>query len=667
MRPLLPRPRTIHLSGKRLKASSLHCPDPPNPTLAEAVRRTNLLFGDGDKADREGGAPLRLDLADPEERPPSLDADESYELRISPAGVAISARETFGVLHALTTVAQLADREGCLPAGLVQDAPCFPWRGLMLDPARRFISMASLHKTLDIMAFYKLNVLHLHLTDDQGFRWRSTAFPKLASSESYSAQELRGLVAQAALRGIRVIPELDMPGHVTSWLCAYPQWGPQGAAVPHTDNFGPHEAVLNPADEQVYQALEILLGELADIFPDPFVHVGGDEVNPKWWSASEQVAAYMAQQGLADPAALQVHFLARVARFAAARGKRVLAWDEALHDQGPADMVVQAWRGATAQGRALAQGHDCVTSSAYYLDLFYPADLHQACPVDAAEDELLAWEDSLIGDPRLGHVSAGLKWLRGWRRQAEGPPRARILGAEACLWSELVSEEIAPVRLWSRMPALADRFWADRKAPEDRDALLTASLKRLADAGILDVLGASRALLRKFGVAERQIPAVELLEPVKWYARLLGEQALAARTAGTGTVHARPYQVATPLNRPVDALPPESFAARQFAKLLNRGGEPLREQCARRLSACNAGAFLPELQAPIRTLAHILSTLLALLDGRMAPATAETELAGADAPHGEYLVAIALPAQQWRQTLTATLRRDQGVHANRPS
>lgn len=652
MRPLLPRPQSIRLSGERLKAPCLHCPAPPNQTLAKAARRANLRLGGGRRGtDGADGAPLRVQLTNAQEQPPSLDADESYQLRISRAGVAISAHETAGALHALTTLVQLADRDGCLPTGLVQDAPSFPWRGLMLDPARRFISMESLHRTLDVMAFYKLNVLHLHLTDDQGFRWRSAAFPKLASTESYNARELKGLVAEAAARGIRVIPELDMPGHVTSWLSSHPQWGPQDAAVPPTDAFGPHEAVLNPADEQVYQALDILLGELADIFPDRFIHLGGDEVNPKWWNASEQVMAYMAEQGLADPAALQAHFLTRVAQLAAARGKRVLAWDEALHDQGPADMVAQAWRGATAQGRALAHGHDCVASAAYYLDLFYPADLHHACPVDATEEELLAWEDSLIADPRLRHVAAGLKWTQGWRQRAAGPPRARVLGAEACLWSELVSDEIAPVRLWTRMPALADRFWANRDAPEDLYGLLAASLQRLASVAILDVLGASHALLRKFGVAPRQVPAVELLEPVKWYARLLGEKALAARADRAEAAPARPYGTATPLNRPVDALPAESLAARQFAKLLNGGGKSLRAQCAQRLAACQTGVFLPELKAPIRTLAHILDTLLKLLDGRITPAAAKARLAGTESPHGEYLIAIALPAQQWCETL----------------
>ena len=647
--PLLPRPLHIRLSGGRIRAPCLHCPAPPNATLAKAVLRANRWLGGGKEgACGKSGAPLHLGLVDRQERPPSLDADESYQLRISQAGLAIRAQETAGALAALATLAQLADQEGCLPEGLVEDAPSFPWRGLMLDPARRFISMDSLHKTLDAMAFYKLNVLHLHLTDDQGFRWRSAAFPKLASSESYSPEELRCLVAEASARGIRVIPELDAPGHVTSWLCAYPQWGPQRAAVSPTDRFGPHEAVLNPADEGVYQALDTLLGELADIFPDRFIHIGGDEVNPNWWNASEEVAAYMAQRGLDGPAALQAHFLTRVAQLAAARGKRVLGWDEALHEHGPADLVVQAWRGATAQGRALAAGHDCVASSAYYLDLFYPADLHQACPVSAAQDELLAWEERLIADPRLRHVAAGLEWMRGWRQRAAGPPQGRVLGAEACLWSELASDEITPVRLWSRMPALADRFWTNRKTPEDLCDLLAASLDRLAAVGIADVLGGSRALLRKFGVAETQIPAVELLEPVKWYARLLGEEALAARLQGAAMPEVRPYRMGTPLNRPVDALPPESFAARQFTKLLSGDGETLRVECVRRLAACAAGAFLPELQAPIRTLACVLRTLLDLLDGHSEPAAAKAKLAGTEAPQGEYLVAIALPAQQWR-------------------
>ena len=184
----------------------------------------------------EGSAPLPVsfDVADRRPALPSLGDDESYRLEVSSSGVRVSAERICGAKHALATLAQLAAGSGDLPIGRIEDKPRFPWRGLMLDVARRFMSLPALLQVVDVMAFYKLNVLHLHLSDDQGFRLQSGAYPRLASIESYSRSQLRELVGRAAERGIRVIPELDMPGHVTSWLTAYPAWAPPRPNEPGT-------------------------------------------------------------------------------------------------------------------------------------------------------------------------------------------------------------------------------------------------------------------------------------------------------------------------------------------------------------------------------------------------------------------------------------------------
>ena len=678
--PLLPRPQRTTFAGGQVALGRLQCDGASGPAGAALGRVNRWLEG----FLRRGAPPLpvRFDVLDDAQSQPALDDDASYRLRIAADGVRISARQWVGANHALATLAQLAGQDGHLPIAEIDDAPAFPWRGLMLDPARRFISLETLLSTLDGMAFHKLNVLHLHLTDDQGFRFQSTAHPKLASEQSYRSDELRRLVAEASKRGIRVVPELDMPGHVTSWLCAHPEWGPRRMPVAPTNKFGPHPAVLNPADAAVYAAIDGLLGELAEVFPDEFVHVGGDEVDPTWWRDSEEVANYMVAHGLKDANTLQAHFIARVVELAARRGKRVVAWDEVLTGgaktlsavaptvaatapaSGPANpgaansaaatafsnsLVVQAWRGATARGRALAAGHACILSSGYYLDLFYPADLHHAYAPDAAEEDLLAQENALLDDPRLRHVAAGLKWTQGWRESAQHQSSSggAVLGGEACLWSELVSEELLPVRLWSRMPALADRFWSNREAPQDLAACLEAALDRLAKAGIVDVQGRSRELLRALGVSERQLPAVELLEPVKWYARLLGEAALAARIQGTAMPQARPYRVDTPLGRPIDALLPESFAAARFKSLLAPGGTPLIEECERLLAICEEPGFAPELTAPIQSLTLVLKTVLDHAQGRIDTDAARRRVVRGGEPQGEYLVAIAPMVEEW--------------------
>ena len=686
----LPRPRRANFAGDRVPVKRLRAAGVLSPSCAQALERANRWLGH-----QNGGEaptfPLRIELADDRQRPPALGDDESYRLRISSAGAVVSAATLAGVNWALATLVQLVDRDSCLPIGEIEDGPAFPWRGLMVDAARRFISLDTLLTTLDAMALHKLNVLHLHLTDDQGFRFPSAAFPRLASKPCYSAGDLRILVAEAAERSIRVVPELDMPGHVTSWLCAHPEWGPRRAPVPPTRRFGPHQAVLNPADEAVYAAIDILLGELADLFPDAFVHIGGDEVDAAWWRESEEVAGYMIEHGLADTDALQAHFIARVAELAGRRGKQVIGWDEVLdgaarkhptepsstptdarlsHDapqpRGPQqqrrqgetplsrsashspptkNLVVQAWRGATARGRALAAGHPCILSSGYYLDLFYPADVHHAYALDAAEADLIAQEDALLEDARFRHVATAMKWTLGWRHPAQTAGCGVLLGGEACLWSELVGDELLSVRLWSRMPALADRFWANQPAPNDL-AALEASLQRLAKAGVVDVLGRSQALLQAFGVSERQIPAVALLEPIKWYGRLLGEAALAARNRGTEAA-ARPYQADTPLNRPIDALPPESFAAKKFGDLLVQGGKPLIEECEWRLAACKEAGYLPELIAPIHALALVLQAVLDCLQKRISAPAALQQVAKGSEPQGEYLVAIAPMVRDW--------------------
>ena len=271
------------------------------------------------------------------EASPSVSMDESYCLSLAEGVIALSSNTVWGALRGLATLAQLA-RHGQLFAGLsIDDNPRFPWRGLLLDVARHFFPVQSLMSVIDGLAALKMNVLHLHLSDDQAFRFPSAAFPKLASDEHYSIDELHGLVRYAADRGVRVIPELDMPGHVTSWLTAYPEWGSE----PTTPSlrFGVHQACLNPLNESVYDAIAILLSELAEVFPDDYVHVGGDEVSPAWWLRDPTIATYLEDHGMTTHD-LQNAFLVRVCAMVRKLGKQPIGWDEILHPDMP-DCVAQ--------------------------------------------------------------------------------------------------------------------------------------------------------------------------------------------------------------------------------------------------------------------------------------------------------------------------------------
>ena len=528
--------------------------------------------------------------------------------------VRIAAATEWGALSSLATLTQLG-ANGAIDVAAVRDEPRFPWRGLMIDTVRHSISLDTLRRTLDAMWFYKLNVLHLHLTDDQGFRFQSETHPELASADAYSRPELSGLVADAADRGVRVVPELDVPGHTTSWLAAHPEWGVAGSASVSgpSQRFGVHEACLDPDNQAVVDAVESLLGELARVFPDECIHFGGDEV-----------------AGLDADA--QHRFHRAVVERLAALGKRAVGWDECLAATLPAQTVVQAWRGAGARDAAVAGGYDCVVSSPYYLDLFYPADVHYAA--DPGGD-LVAAERALLRHPRLRHVRDGLAWMARFATFPDLPARkkGRILGGEACLWSELVADEILDTRLWSRMPAVAERLWCAEVDPT-RD--LDGFYDRLAETrSFLDRLGIVREDRASVQVSPGIRPLVEMLEPVKWYRRLLGTEYERRVNGLGGSADERPYDVLTPLDRIVDRLAPESLASRRAEADLARGA-PMDAWTTGWRSQRVALVQIPALQAELGAASDALAALADVVDGK-----ASTDPATLAGPFGEYLLPVA--------------------------
>ena len=532
--------------------------------------------------------PLRLRGERPLPATPAAGMDEGYRLDLTQDGVRVQAGDGAAQARARATLVQLlhqAASAGPLPCLRIDDAPAYAWRGLLIDVARHFLPLTALLRTLDGMAQFKLNVLHLHLSDDQAFRFPSARYPALNDGgQAYSREDLATLVSQAAQRGIRVLPELDMPGHTTSWLAAYPEWALY--PVQRSERFGPHAACLNPCSETTYAVIGDLFDELVEVFPDPYVHIGGDEVKPRWWLEHPDVQRYMAARQIADVPTLQAHFTSRVVGLLRERGRRALVWDEALHADLPADVTVQSWRGFSARDRVRRAGHPGIVSAPYYLDLMYNADQHTRFAPDMASDAALAAEDALLDDPRLAHVASGLGWTRQWRDvplpDAAAQPGA-LLGAEACLWGELVDAATLDLRLWSRLPLLAEVFWrgtvfdAEQPAPADflRLAPALAAWERFggpALAAAFDgaLTAAQRRPLEAVGLMPALVELLAVLEPVKWYGRLLGETALAARLAGSEMPQARPYQVSTPLRGVADLLSPQSQRAAELAALLER-------------------------------------------------------------------------------------------------
>jgi hexosaminidase len=468
---------------------------------------------------------------------PELGEDESYKLDISNSGAKLSAPTTLGVMHGLETFLQVVeiDAEGfSVPAVVIEDKPRFPWRGLMIDVSRHFIPIDVLKRNLDGMAAVKLNVFHWHLSDNQGFRVESKKSPKLhelgSDGQYYTQDEIRDLIGYAGDRGIRVVPEFDMPGHTTAWFPGYPELASGPGPYSIERQWGIFDPAIDPTQERTYKFLDDLIGEMARLFPDQFFHIGGDEVNGKQWDANPKIQTFMRAHDLKNNQDLQAEFNKRVQQIVSKHGKTTIGWDEVLHPDLPKSVVIQSWRGQDSLAAAAKQGYRGLLSYGYYLDLIWPAARHYAV------------------DPMSGGAA-----------NLTPEESARILGGEACMWSEYVSPENIDSRIWPRAASIAERLWSPQSIMD-----VNSLYQRLDELSRrFDWLGLTHNssypfMLRRIAGTE-DISSLRVLadvvEPVKDYTR---EET--AREVPTS---------ATPLNRLVDASRPESATARHFADLVD--------------------------------------------------------------------------------------------------
>ncbi|TDP73276.1 family 20 glycosylhydrolase [Roseateles toxinivorans] len=359
MLPLMPWPRELTCLGGHLPGATV----PALPGTRSALSAWPGLPG------------LRLLLDRPDDgAPPPPAMDEGYRLAVRPDGIVLQAATVFGALRGLQTLAQLLGASTDLPCVEIEDAPRFPWRGLLIDSARRHLPLPVLKRQLDGMAAAKLNVLHWHLTDDQGWRLASDRYPQLQAKASggafYTLDEARELVAYAGERGIRVVPELDVPGHATALGAAYPElMSAPGPAAPER-GFGVFKPCLDPRKPEVAEFLEHLVGEWAQAFPDPYFHIGGDEVEPSHWLAL----------GL-EPARAQADFNQAMAALLARHGKRMVGWDEIAGPDLPKHVLVQSWRGPDSLADAARAGYEVLLSAGFYLDQPQTSAFHWRRPV----------------------------------------------------------------------------------------------------------------------------------------------------------------------------------------------------------------------------------------------------------------------------------------------
>ena len=460
-----------------------------------------------------------------------LHEDESYTLEVTKRRAVLHSPRPYGALRGIETFLQLVGLRGDgfgVPAVRIADRPRFPWRGLLIDSARHWIPPEVIKRNLDGMAMAKLNVLHWHLTNDQGFRIESHRFPRLHEEGSdglfYTQGEIREIVALAGDRGIRVVPELDMPGHTATWFVGYPELASAPGPYRIEQAWGGHDATIDPTKEESYRFISELMGELATLFPDRHVHVGGDQVNGKQWKANPEIRRFAEKQGLEDKPQIHAYFNRRVHEILEHFDKEMIGWDPVLHPDLPGDCMIQTVRGQQWLADAARQGFRSIAGSEYYLDELKPAESYYTSdPLADEAAELTSDQQDLI------------------------------LGGEASMWTEFSDAQNIDARIWPRAAAVAERLWSPREVAdvEDMYRRLGKFSQRLAWTGLTHESGP----LQMF----RRLTDYRHIGPLRTLANTV-------RPLFGPRWNNHTYTSLTPLSRLVDATSPDSETSRHFAR-----------------------------------------------------------------------------------------------------
>ena len=594
---------------------------------------------------------------------PTFKNDESYQLIVSAKGIEINAKNDFGAIQGIATLFQLISSHTSLeltkiPQLTINDFPRFPWRGLMLDSVRHFLSIKTIKRQIDGMAAAKLNVFHWHLTDDQGWRFESKAYPKLhkiaSDGQYYTQKEINDVVEYANLLGIRVVPEFDVPGHASAIAVAYPELMTEKKRYKMEDAWGVFEPLLDPSNPDVYVFIDKIVAEMATLFPDEYFHIGGDEVHPVQWQKSEKVQQYMAENNVQDSHELQVLFNQKVQYILAKHQKKMMGWDEIYHPKLPKNIMVQSWRGMESLSQIAANNYQGLLSTGFYIDQPQSTAYHyrnelltkrpNAAVTPTKEDVVTAWQFTM---PRLkGSAVQGTlamvsrndylihayvklnnnhyqkvqldrrlalnpkqinftvdSWMGPTRGEFDLSKPAKlagrvlignahynvkgeqlndfdfskvkllpnilpeheknILGGEATLWTELVTERNIDLRIWPRTFAIAEKFWSAKsmnKADNMYQRLFQINMYA-AKIGLhhqQQHINGIRGLVFPKTDITPLVMLAEQLEPAHYYTRhhLKFQKDL--------------YHQNAPLNSFVDYLPAESLALVNMEKQLNQ-------------------------------------------------------------------------------------------------
>ena len=450
-----------------------HNPKPENATMTISVARAGLL---------------------------SVNEDESYSLTVTSQRITLTAETDLGAMHGLETFLQLLDNDsngyffqGCF----IRDVPRFPWRGLLIDVCRHFMPMEVLKRNIDGMAAVKLNVLHLHLSEDQGFRVECKTFPKLHELGSdgmyYTHEQIRELLAYANARGIRVIPEFDVPSHSTSWFVGYPELASKPGPYAIERHWGVYNPTIDPTKEKTYKFLDAFFKEMSGLFNDEYFHIGGDENTGRHWDENPDIKTFMKKNNIPNNHALQDYFLGRVSKIFQKYHKKIVGWEEVMRQSSSTGTIIQTWREDKVLEEAVRKGYHVIVSRGYYIDLMYSAENH--------------YENDVI--PK--------------NLQLSEKETKQILGAEATMWTEFVTPENIDSRIWPRTAAIAERFWSNDNVNDVRDMYrrLDVMSFRLEELGLTHQKNGEMMLRRLTNNADVAAlkTFIDVVEPLKEYQR----------------------------------------------------------------------------------------------------------------------------------------------------
>ena len=554
---LMPWPQSISVRNGSFaldKNFKINITGNPNPRIfartSQFLRRldgrTGLFFNQGflTKINEFPSAQLQINCS--QSGKIGINQDESYQLEIQSNKITINANSDLGAIHALETLLQLLQNNSnsyYFPTATISDFPRFTWRGLMIDGARHFQPVDVIKRNLDAMAAVKMNVFHWHLTDDQGWRIELKNHPKLTQLASdgnyYTQEEIKNIVKYADERGIMVVPEIDVPGHGSAILTAYPEVGSKLNFDKNTysleRNSGIFTPTLDPSNPKTYQLLSEIFDEVCPLFSGNYFHIGGDENEGKDWDSNPKIQEFKKKNNFANNHELQTYFTMQLIPMLKKHNKELMGWEEIMTKNLSKDAIIHSWKGsnegiATGQSlvNAVKNGYKTVLSNGYYIDL------------------MLGVKNHYLNDPMPKNITLTAE------------EKARILGGEATMWSELVTPTTIDSRIWPRTAAIAERLWSNENITD------LASLRKRMNAISLQLEELGITHIRYKDVLLRNISnnqtntALEdfsnICEPLKLYSR---------NSEGTE------YKTYSPLTLFADACTPDAIAALGFDTAVN--------------------------------------------------------------------------------------------------